>query len=67
MALSDTAVRNSKATDKPRKVSDERGLSLLITTTGKYWRFDYRHEGKRRTLAIGVLILPIHTTDRKKQ
>ncbi|MHB8744615.1 MAG: tyrosine-type recombinase/integrase [Sulfuricaulis sp.] len=54
MSLSDTAVRNAKATDKPRKVSDERGLYLLITTTGKYWRFDYRHAGKRRTLAIGV-------------
>ncbi len=54
MALSDAAVRNSKATDKPRKLSDERGLYLLINKAGKYWRFDYRRDGKRRTLAIGV-------------
>jgi len=54
MALSDVAVRNSKATDKPRKLSDERGLYLLITKAGKYWRFDYRHDGRRRTLAVGV-------------
>lgn len=54
MALSDTAVRNSKATDKPRKLSAERGLYLLINKAGKYWRFDYRRDGKRRTLAIGV-------------
>ena len=54
MALSDVAVRNSKATDKPRKLSDERGLYLLVTKAGKYWRFDYRHDGRRRTLAVGV-------------
>ncbi len=54
MALSDAAVRNSKATDKPRKLSDERGLYLLVTKAGKYWRFDYRHDGRRRTLAVGV-------------
>ncbi len=54
MALSDAAVRNSKATDKPRKLSDGRGLYLLVTKAGKYWRFDYRHDGRRRTLAVGV-------------
>ena len=54
MALSDVAVRNSKPTDKPRKLSDERGLYVLVAKAGKYWRFDYRYDGKRRTLAVGV-------------
>ncbi len=54
MALSDAAVRNIKATDKPRKLSDERGLYLLINKAGKYWRFDYRYGGKRKTFSIGV-------------
>ena len=52
--LSDAAVRNTRATDKPRKLSDERGLYLLVNKTGKYWRFNYRHDGKQRTLALGV-------------
>ena len=47
MALSDVTVRNSKATDKPRKLSDERGLYVLVAKAGKYWRFDYRYDGKR--------------------
>ena len=54
MALSDVAVRHAKSADTPRKLSDERGLYLLITKAGKYWRFDYRYDSKRRTLALGV-------------
>lgn len=54
MPLSDTAVRNTKAREKPFKMADERGLYLLITAVGKYWRFDYRFGGKRKTLALGV-------------
>lgn len=54
MALSDTAVKNAKSSDKPRKLADERGLYLLIQPNGsKLWRFDYRFEGKRKTLALG--------------
>ncbi|MCW9016242.1 MAG: integrase arm-type DNA-binding domain-containing protein, partial [Kangiellaceae bacterium] len=45
--------KNGKAVSN--KLSDEKGLYLLITATGaKYWRFDYRFAGKRKTLAIGV-------------
>jgi integrase len=54
MALSDVKIRNAKAKEKAYKLADERGLYLLVTTTGsKLWRFDYRHAGKRKTLAIG--------------
>lgn len=54
MPLSDTAIRNAKAKDKPYKMADEKGLYLLINQAGKYWRFDYRFDGKRKTLALGV-------------
>lgn len=54
MPLSAVAVRNAKPKDKPYKLSDERGLYLLVTSTTKCWRLDYRFEGKRKTLALGV-------------
>lgn len=54
MPLTDTAVRNAKKREKPAKLSDGRGLYLLVNSAGKYWRFDYRFAGKRRTLALGV-------------
>jgi hypothetical protein len=55
MALSDAKVRNAKPKKKPYKLSDANGLYLLVVTAGgKYWRFDYRYEGKRKTLALGT-------------
>ena len=54
MPLSDTAIRNAKPKDKPYKLADEKGMYLLVKDMGKYWRLDYRHEGKRKTLALGV-------------
>lgn len=54
MALTDTAVRNAKPTSKPYKLTDGEGLYILINNAGKYWRFDYRYLGKRKTLAMGV-------------
>lgn len=54
MPLTDTVCRQTKATDKPRKLSDGGGLYLLVKQSGKYWRWDYRHLGKRKTLALGI-------------
>lgn len=54
MPLSDTGAKNAKPKDKPYKLADERGLYLLVNAGGKYWRFDYRFGGKRKTLALGV-------------
>lgn len=37
------------------KLADGKGLYLHVTTKGqKYWRYDYRFAGKRKTLALGV-------------
>lgn len=54
MPLTDTACRQAKPAEKPRKMADGGGLYLLVNQTGKYWRWDYRHAGKRKTLALGV-------------
>lgn len=55
MPLTDTAIRNAKPTDKPRKLFDAGGLFLLLTATGqRYWRLKYRFAGKEKLLALGV-------------
>src|SRR3954451_2280677 len=54
MALTDTAIRNAKLAEKPYKLTHGKGLYLLVSNTGKYWRFDYRFAGKRKTLALGI-------------
>lgn len=54
MPLTDTACRQAKPKDKPYKLSDSGGLYLLVNATGKYWRWDYRHASKRKTMALGV-------------
>lgn len=52
--LSDLAVRAAKPRGKQYRLTDERGLYLLVRETGgKLWRFDYRYGGRRYTLALG--------------
>ncbi len=57
MALNDTFIKNStKFTGKSSgdKHSDGGGLYLHVMATGKYWRVNYRINGKQKTLALGV-------------
>ncbi|WP_279475587.1 Arm DNA-binding domain-containing protein [Aeromonas veronii] len=37
-----------------RKQRHEKGLFLLITSSGKYWRLKFRFGGKEKVLALGV-------------
>ncbi|WP_242124785.1 integrase arm-type DNA-binding domain-containing protein [Sphingobium sp. Sx8-8] len=54
MALTDTAIRNSKPKAKPYKVTDSQGLYLLVNPKGsKLWRLKYRMNGVERKLALG--------------
>lgn len=55
MSLTDTFVKQVKP-NKPNgdKYADGGGMYLLVKATGKYWRMDYRHLNKRKTLALGV-------------
>lgn len=52
--LVDTVIKNARPKEKPYKLSDGRGLYVLVNQTGRYFRFDYRFQGKRKTLALGV-------------
>ncbi|MDL2260507.1 Arm DNA-binding domain-containing protein [Deltaproteobacteria bacterium OttesenSCG-928-K17] len=54
MPLTDTAIKNSKPKDADYKLADEKGLYVLVKKAGKYFRFDYRFAGKRKTLALGI-------------
>ena len=55
MLLTDQKVRSAKPTAVAYKISDGAGMYLLVTSRGsRYWRFDYRFLGKRKTLALGV-------------
>src|SRR5262245_42842232 len=55
MPLADKTARNAKGRKTPYKLFDGGGLYLLVRSDGaRYWRIDYRHAGKRRTLALGV-------------
>ena len=56
MPISDTAIKAAKPrTDKPYKLPDEKGMYIYIHTNGsKYFRLDYRFDGKRKTLALGI-------------
>jgi len=55
MPLSDTAIKNAKPGAKPIKLSDEKGLFLLLSTSGgKWWRFKYRFWGKEKPLSLGT-------------
>jgi hypothetical protein len=55
MLLTDTVIDTAKPTTKPFKLRDGEGMYLLIMPNGsKYFRLDYRLNGKRQTLALGV-------------
>lgn len=55
MPLTDTKIRNAKATGKTQKLFDGGGLYLEVSPTGrKWWRLKYRFNNKEKRLSIGV-------------
>ncbi|MQA23636.1 tyrosine-type recombinase/integrase [Rugamonas rivuli] len=55
MALTDTFVRQVKPiASGTKKYQDGDGMYLLVKLAGKYWRYDYRFNGKRKTAALGI-------------
>lgn len=54
MPLTDNSIRAAKHGDKPIKLSDERGLFLLLQPSGgKLWRLKYRIGGTEKKLGLG--------------
>ena len=54
MPLTDAKIRNTKAGDKPLKLTDGGGLYLEVRPTGtRLWRLRYRIDGKENVFAIG--------------
>ena len=52
--LSDVEIRNTKPTDKPRKLSDGNGLILLVHPNGsKYFQLRFTLHGKEKMLQLG--------------
>jgi hypothetical protein len=55
MALTDVAVRQARPRPKEYKLSDERGLLLLVGPNGrKGWRLRYKFEGREKMLSFGT-------------
>jgi len=55
--LSASAVRDAKPQSRPYKLTDGRGLYVLVKPNGsRWWRFDYSRPGthKRNTLSLGT-------------
>lgn len=53
--LTDAKLRKLRGKLKPYKLADRDGLYVSVQPNGaRWWRFDYRHVGKRKTLSLGV-------------
>jgi integrase len=53
--LTNKAVEAAKPRETDYKLTDERGLSLLVMRTGgKLWRFRYRVDGREKMLSLGA-------------
>lgn len=55
MTLTDVAIRKALPGEKPYKLTDGRGLFLLVTVKGaKSWRFRYSFDGREKLLTFGL-------------
>jgi len=53
--LTEEAIQQAQPLRRPWKISDGRGLYLLVAPTGgRYWRYNYRFFGKQKTIALGI-------------
>jgi integrase len=53
--LPESAIRIAKPKEYPYRLTDGKGLYLIVTQSGgKLWRMDYRFNGQRKTLSLGA-------------
>ena len=54
MALTDVKIRTAKPRAKAYRLADSGGLYLLVLPSGgKLWRWNYRYDGKQKTMPLG--------------
>ena len=54
MTLTDTSIKKTKPGPSPAKLSDGKGMYLLVNPNGsKLWRWKYRADGKEKVMALG--------------
>ena len=52
--LTDAKIRKAGSEAKAYKLHDRDGLSLVVQPSGaRWWRYDYRYAGKRKTISLG--------------
>ncbi len=55
MSLTDRAIQTAKPRDRAYKLTDGRGLCLLVQPNGsKWWRYRYRFERAEKMLSLGT-------------
>lgn len=55
LPLNDTKIRKTTPASSVLRLSDGDGLYLLVQPNGgRWWRFDYMHQGRRKTLSFGT-------------
>jgi len=53
--LTEAAIKKAESKTKQYKLSDGGGLYLLVhTNSSKYWRFDFRFDGRQKSSSLGV-------------
>lgn len=53
--LTVAAIEEAQPLRRPRKISDGRGLYLIVAPCGgRYWRYNYRFAGTQKTVALGI-------------
>jgi hypothetical protein len=51
--LANTTIKAAKPKDKAYKLTDERGLCLIVTPSGsKWWRFRFGFDGRDNSLSL---------------
>lgn len=55
LPLSDLQIKSAKPKEKDYKLMDGFGLCVIVKTSGsKWWRFNYRFDGKEQTISLGT-------------
>ena len=55
MPLTENVIQKAKPAEKQYKLTDGEGMYILVSKQGgKWWRLDYRFNGKRKTLSLGT-------------